>query len=141
MPIRVSQSKRSHLNLTPMIDVLFLLIIFFMVGAKFTELESSIDVKLPAARSAETAAESVSRAKQVVILPNGSVHWENATITDSELQERLRELCKLHPDTAVLIRSDAAISIQRLVEVMTACRNAGVLQQGLAFLPEDAARR
>ena len=50
MPIKTYQEPEPTLNLTPMIDIVFLLIIFFMVGTEFTEMERQIELDLPAVK-------------------------------------------------------------------------------------------
>ena len=52
MPLKTTQDETTSVNLTPMIDVVFLLVIFFMVATKFTEMERSIDLELPTAAAA-----------------------------------------------------------------------------------------
>ena len=47
MPLRTHQDEAPAINLTPMIDIVFNLIIFFMVGARFTELEKKVDLAVP----------------------------------------------------------------------------------------------
>lgn len=135
MPLRMNRPQRSHLNLTPMIDVLFLLIIFFMVGTEFAEEESQLSVKLPRAGTANPTAADSSRVKQLTLLSTGKLALDGQLFTDLELQSKLQTLHAQHPDLAVIVRGDSSATLQRLVEVMNLCRNAGILQQGIQYTP------
>ena len=53
MPLRTESLDDAQLNLTPMIDIVFLLIIFFMVGTRFSEIEQQFDVELPTAEAVQ----------------------------------------------------------------------------------------
>ena len=52
MPLKMHQDDMPTINLTPMIDIIFQLIIFFMVGARFTEMDKKVDVKVPTSSQA-----------------------------------------------------------------------------------------
>ena len=64
MPIKLNSAEEPTLNLTPMIDIVFLLIIFFMVGTKFTEIEQELEVSIPQVASGAT---TVTEVQQCVI--------------------------------------------------------------------------
>ena len=55
MPLKTQQDEMPQMNLTPMIDVVFLLIVFFMCAAKFSDLERDIDLRLPQVAKADAA--------------------------------------------------------------------------------------
>jgi biopolymer transport protein ExbD len=130
MPLKVHTDEAPTINLTSMIDVVFLLLIFFMVGTKFTEMESDVVLELP--RVAEGAnASPQSSMKTVSVFRDGAVSFDNRTMTLPELTQVMYQLRQQNPQTSVAVRSDAALTIQRVMEVATAIKKAGI--QRLSF--------
>ncbi len=131
MPLKTHLDDQPTLNLTPMIDVVFLLIIFFMVGTKFSELERKIGLRVPEVsdRGALTAAPE----KRVVsVYRDGAITLDRAPVTLSELTEQLAAARSQYPDLGVLVRGDAAGEFQRVAEVLNACKQAGVRELGIS---------
>src|SRR6476660_5860989 len=88
MPLKTSNDDLPVLNLTSMIDVLFLLIIFFMVGTKFIESERQIDLKLPQVKSG--AALSAAPEKKIInVYADGTIVLDRKPVTLDELTSRL----------------------------------------------------
>ena len=101
MPLRTSNSQElPSVNLTPMIDVVFLLIIFFMVGTQFTQWERQIDIKLPGAGNVNAMIATPDR-REVVVGSNGNIHLDGQQISITQLTDRLREMRMHYPDLAV----------------------------------------
>jgi len=63
MPLKTHQDELPELNLTPMIDVVFLLIIFFMVGTKFADMERNVELKVPRVSQLGTMATAPGQAR------------------------------------------------------------------------------
>ena len=107
MPLKTTQDDQLQLNLTPMIDVLFLLIIFFMVGTKFTELERKIKLEVP--QVSDVSALTAAPEKRVVnVYRDGSITFDRAIVSLAELQEALQLARGEYQGLSVLIRGDAA---------------------------------
>ena len=87
MPLRNQLEEMPALNLTSMIDVLFLLIIFFMVGTKFVETEHQLDLKLPQVKSANTT--NAPEKKVVNVYSDGHITLDRQQVTLEELTDRL----------------------------------------------------
>ena len=105
MPLKTHVDEQPSLNLTSMIDVLFLLIIFFMVGTKFTESERQIALRVP--QVAEHAALSPAPEKKVVqVYRDGQVVFDRQNVTLDELTARLQAARRQYPDVGVLVRGD-----------------------------------
>ena len=120
-----------RLNLSPLIDVVFILLIFVILVARFVDQER-LDVTLPSAaagRPAELAA------LEIVLKPTGRVRVGGAVVEPSELDQVLRAARSQH-DRAVLI-ADGASSIQRAVDVISAAKLAGFDQIAVATRPPD----
>lgn len=135
MPLRTQLDEQPSLNLTSMIDVLFLLIIFFMVGTKFTELERKIGLKVPQVSNVE-ALTSAPEKKVVNVYRDGQISLDRETVTLDELSRRLTAARSQYEDLGVLVRGDGSGEFQYVAEVLNACRKAGITELGVAVTTE-----
>jgi biopolymer transport protein ExbD len=131
MPLKTSLDEQPSLNLTPMIDVVFLLIIFFMVGTKFSELERNLRLKVPevADRGALTPAPE---SRVVNVYQDGRIALDREMVTLDQLTTRLAAARSQFPQLGVLIRGDGAGRYQRVAEVLNACKQAGISELGIS---------
>lgn len=114
--------RLSHvLNLTPLIDIVFLLLVFFMLTSHFVR-EENIKVDLPVAQS---GAPDDSDYVQVVIDAQGRILLRDHFIDISELGPRLQEELAQQSEKVVRIRGDRAATLGLAVGVLDAARNAG----------------
>ena len=131
MPLKTTQDDQIQLNLTPMIDVLFLLIIFFMVATKFTELERNIEVDLPKVASA--GEESVPHEPlTVTVFSDGKIELDSRPISRQQLVEELAAGRQSNPDLEVMLNGDANCPFQHVADTLAACHEADVCQIGIA---------
>jgi biopolymer transport protein ExbD len=140
MPLRSDNSDEPQLNLTPLIDVVFLLIVFFMVGARFTEDadDQQFDIELPTAAPLQT----LSRAPDALVIAverSGRIAISGRELTLAELHEELRTAQANYADQAVLIRGDGEGLYQSIVDVMNACHASKIRKFSLAFQPLEPA--
>lgn len=129
------RAKAPALALTSMLDVIFLLLCFFVTASVFSQWESEISISLPAASTSETP----SRLPGEVILNvarDGSVTVNARKLTLNDLGERLRKVADFYPGQPVVIRADRETSYDSLVKVIDTCRNAGVWNFSLATVEE-----
>lgn len=129
------RAKAPTLALTSMLDVIFLLLCFFVTASVFSQWESEISISLPSASSAETPG----RLPGEVILnvaSDGSVTVNARKLTLDDLGSRLRKVAEFYPGQPVVIRADRATSYDSLVKVIDTCRNAGVWNFSLATVEE-----
>lgn len=130
MPLTIQHDETPTLNLTSMIDVLFLLIIFFMVATKFDEMERNVAVSVP--QVAETTNDSTARPPLVVtIQSDGTIHLDGQAVTLAELTSQLAEIRTPMGEPAVIVRGDASCAFQHIAEALTACRQAGISELGI----------
>ena len=131
MPLKTHLDEQPQLNLTPMIDIVFLLIIFFMVGTKFTELERKIGLRVPDVvdKGALTAAPE---RKTVNVYRDGKITLDQTEVTLDELTVELTAARKQYGDLGVLVRGDAKVEHQRVASVLNACKQAGVRNLGIS---------
>jgi len=116
IPVR---SQGTVLNLTPLIDIVFLLLIFFLLTTQFIE-EDGIGVRLP------TAASAVDRERDelaVVVAAEGDLFVEGQRLSMTELGPRLRDL--MGRDTTIVLRGDREVHLQQVVSVMEQAKLAG----------------
>ncbi len=126
MPLKINEtSEEAAINLTPMIDIVFLLIIFFMVGTQFTQRESQFEIQLP----------SVAAARPLTALPDeivvtvtheGGLQVDGQTCSLVELETRLRDAKENFADQAVVIRGDGRSVYQHVMDVMGVCHQAAI---------------
>jgi len=131
MPLRTHLDEQPTLNLTPMIDIVFLLIIFFMVGTKFTELERKITLRVPEVvdRGALTAAPE---RKVVNVYRDGTITLDKVPVTLEQLTAHLADTRRQYEDLGVLVRGDAKGEFQLVASVLNACKQAGVRDLGIS---------
>jgi biopolymer transport protein ExbD len=116
-----------------MIDVVFLLLIFFMVATTFVDREKEMDVDLPQAESGE---QPEKEQDEIVInlLADGRMMVDGREVTREELDPILVRAARRNAETPVTIRGDREAVVERLVHVMDACRLAGLSNLGLMTL-------
>jgi biopolymer transport protein ExbD len=130
MPLKIQHDETPTLNLTSMIDVLFLLIIFFMVATKFDELERNIQIAVP--QVTETGpSDPPPRPLVVSVSAEGRIELDGADVTLPELTDRLADILGAGEEPSVIIRGDAKCAFQDVAAALAACRQAGVSELGI----------
>ncbi len=127
MPIQLRRSRSlSAIPMTPLIDVVFLLLTFFLVATQLSEEDHQLDVKLPAASNARPMIEAKDEI-YVSLDAEGACFVEGSPIDRSQLIQRLKELRRDHPTsrTAVL-RADSRCDWDNVVRAIDACHQAGL---------------
>jgi biopolymer transport protein ExbD len=112
-------------QIAPMVDVLLVLVCFFLVTWGLARWETDIEVKLPVAKKGSDDT-SFRDLLIINIVKDGSLIVHRQTVAAPTLLERLRALAKLNPDQAVIVRGDEAVPYRHIVEVLDLCREAGV---------------
>ncbi len=134
MPLKTQQTETPSINLTAMIDVVFLLLIFLLVAAKFHDQEREMALELP--QVAEDGTLPLTTAKATInVRGNGEIYLEREPVTLAQLSQRLRATRLAQPQFGVLVRGDAEGRYQRIAEVLGACRTAGIREVGVSVHP------
>jgi biopolymer transport protein ExbD len=131
MPLKTHHDEQLSLNLTPMIDVVFLLIIFFMVGTKFAELERKIAVKVPEVADGGTLSPAPEK-RIVTVARDGQIALDNQVLTLPQLVEQLSAARTQAADLGVIVRGDAEGAFQNVAQVLNAVRKAGIKEMGIS---------
>lgn len=125
MPLKAQFEEIPVLNLTSMIDVLFLLIIFFMVGTKFAEDERQIALKVPQVKSSG-ALTAAPEKKVVNVYQDGQITLDRKMVSLEELTERLATARSQYRALGVVVRGDGTAPFNRIANVLNACKEAGI---------------
>jgi biopolymer transport protein ExbD len=130
MPLKTHLDDEPTLNLTAMLDVMFLLIIFFMLGTRFIDDERKIGLRVPEVvdRGALTAAPA---RKEVNVYRDGRITLDKKPVGLDELATRLADARRQYSDLGVLVRGDARGEFQNVAAVLTACKRAGIQDLGI----------
>lgn len=113
------------LELTPMIDVVFLLLIFFMLATTFADPEREIDLDLPEAAS--SLVKDVDREELIInVSSDGTVSLGSERLTSDALLSELVQAARANPERSVTIRGDREARHEAIVAVMDACGQAGL---------------
>ncbi len=125
------QDSISQINITPLVDVMLVLLVIFMVTAPI--LQQGVSIDLPEV----TAAPLVGSEEQliVVVTRDGKVQLNDASIKIDELGRKLSTIVSVKPDRQVYLRADKNVPYGKVVEVMAAVRLAGVRKLGMVTEP------
>lgn len=120
-------------NMTPIIDVVFLLIIFFLVSSHLAKQEAQLELPLPVADSGKTPVESTSPRVTINVLADGSLTLAGRSASVDELKQRLVQRIEQDGlDLEVRIRTDQAVAYRDFEPIMLACAEAGVWNVNIA---------
>ena len=116
-----SKSENPELNITALIDIIFILLIFFMVSSSF--LKPTISVKLPVASSKDKIEQ---KKLSVYISENLELYLEKDILPINEIQDRLAEEILTTPDLTIMLYSDKNVMFEHVVKVLDALKLSGV---------------
>ena len=125
---RAREEEESEVNLTPMLDVVFIMLIFFIVTASFVK-EAGIDVNRPDAATAEKKERGNIL---VAISSNGQIWIDKRQVDPRALRANIERLKAENPEGSVVIQADKDSKNGLLVQVMDAARLAGVYNVSIA---------
>jgi biopolymer transport protein ExbD len=126
---RQSLSTLSEINVTPLLDLAFVLLIIFMITTPL--LESSVNLVIPSSGVRNPPIKS-SQVQIVSINRNETIRFNSQVVDLEALTARLTELKQTNPDVAVVIRPDRELPVQKLIAVMDALKRAQITKIGIA---------
>ena len=134
MPLKTEPLEEPSINLTSMLDVVMLLIVFFMVGTKFSEEERQTGIQVP------TVSDNIAMAGQpdeiiVNVSLEGTVTVRNEPYTLDALKRMLEDARVVFPGQSVVIRGDGRGNYQIVMDVLSTCKGAGIKNVSLAHTP------
>ena len=132
MHFRREQEENYSLELTPLIDVVFLLLIFFMVTAVFA-VTPGLDIKLPEAEEAQAPEKEN---LFIVVDQDGQMKLNHQSVTFTNLKDKLQEKRTLLDNTTmIIIQGDERATHGQIVQIMDIARQVGVVDQIIATEP------
>lgn len=127
MAVRINKGQALNtINMTPVIDMVFLLLIFFLVASRFADEERHLAVVLPSASEAKPL---IAAPTELFVNVNqeGNLFVGGKQVTERELEDVLRQAVINNPSTqTVIIRADKRVVFDRVVVVMNLCNRTGV---------------
>ena len=130
------QKQRPSIQIAPLIDIVFLTLIFFMVLSIFQQLESEISISVPKAKESK---EIVRSPGEIIIniMKDGAVIVNQKRLGYEELEEMLKRISTLFPNQPVIIRADEKTYHKFVVKVLDACASADIWNVSFATLKEE----
>ncbi len=127
------------MQLAPLVDVLFLLVIFFAVTSHYAKNEQVMDISVPAAdESKDKEARNVGEII-VNIKLDGKIIVNGQTHTEEELLTKLRNIALIYKDQAVILRGDELVDYKHVMNVLNTCQKAGIWNIAFATRKPEAA--
>ncbi|NWF37486.1 biopolymer transporter ExbD [Mariprofundus sp. KV] len=134
--MKLRQKSRADylVDITPLVDVVFLMLIFFMVSTSFN-LSSSLKLDLPTSKA--TAAQSESKQVTIAINAKGQLYVQDEIVDDKDLRKRILNVSKGDPNMRVVLRADSDARHKRVVLVLDTLRELEMTKVGIATVAAD----
>ncbi|HWN65161.1 MAG TPA: biopolymer transporter ExbD [Candidatus Binatus sp.] len=130
---RNSLTTLSEINVTPLLDLAFVLLIIFMITTPL--LENSMNLVIPSS-GATTPPITSSQVQTISIDRTETIRFNNQVVDPETLSAQLLELKRTNPDVAVVIRPDRELPVQKLVSLMDVLQRAQITKVGIATRAE-----
>ena len=131
MPLKTYQDELPAINLTPMLDIVFNLIIFFVVGTRFIGAETKLPVKVPEVSEAGKLQPAPEKCV-INVYRDGQISLDDRFLTADQLRQELTAARVQYAGLGVIVRGDAEGTFQSVATVLNACRQAGVSEMGIS---------
>jgi biopolymer transport protein ExbD len=122
--------KKGQLDIVPLIDVVFLLLIFFMLTSSFVT-QSGIKINLPKALTSEAISE---KNLIITITDNNTIYLKDKAVGLDELRPKLKQAAR--ENKSLFIKADRKASLGKIVEVWDLCRDVGLIKINIATNPK-----
>jgi biopolymer transport protein ExbD len=123
--------KKARIEIIPMIDTVFFLLVFFMMASLSMTVYRGMSLSLPKAASGEPRQDRVS----VSVTRDGVIYLDRDQVEPAQLAENLRALHEKDPEVVVVVSADGDVTHRRVVEAMDAARLAGISKMAIAVQP------
>lgn len=125
---RPRSEQRQDIDMSPLIDMVFILLIFFVVSTTFTK-DMKIDISRPGAASAQSAS---TKSMRIYLEGNGNITIDGNRVRPWMVQSRVKEFLDATGEGSILIVTDRAVPADKLIEVVDQARLAGATDVGVA---------
>ena len=126
--------RRNSPDITPLIDVMFFLLVFFMVFSTIKTEPMGLDVELP---KAVTGSPQTSTSFEVLVDKSGVLYVSGRMATGTELRQQLAERLRVNPDMFVIVKADKEVRYEHVVNALDHVRAVGGYRLGLAVQQGD----
>ncbi len=134
MRLPASVKKKPRIEIIPMIDTMFFLLVFFMIATLSMTLQKGMPVNLPTAESfADNLPENIS----LTLTQDGTLYYNKEAITLQEFERRLENLRHTSSDPSLLINADKHVPHGRVIKIMDLIRLSGITSMGIATQPSS----
>ncbi len=134
MRLPARTAKKARIEIIPMIDTMFFLLVFFMIATLSMTLQRGMPVNLP---TSDTAANDLPNEVSLTLTEQDELFFNKEPVSVPELAPRLQRLLREQGKPSVIINADKAVSHGRVIEVMDAVRQTGITAMAIATDPEN----
>jgi biopolymer transport protein ExbD len=135
MRYRENYDEEASIDISPLIDMVFILLIFFMVTTTFVK-DMKLDLKRPSAASSSTAS---TKSIRVFVDQYSEIYVDNQPVRIYSLQSKLRDMLRSNTDKSVLVVTDENVPAKMVLDVVDQSRLAGATDVGVATEQETGA--
>jgi biopolymer transport protein ExbD len=129
--------RKARIEIIPMIDTVFFLLVFFMMASLAMAVYRGVPVNLPRAATGQGAPPD---SASITVTRDGVTYLDRESVAPTALGERLRARLASGRDLAVVINADADVAHGRVVDVLDQARGAGVTRLAIAIVPREHGR-
>lgn len=127
------QEVMSEINMTPLVDVMLVLLIIFIVAMPLLSHTVKIDLPQVTNQPNKIKPDSIT----ISVRDDGEIFWNKQRISNEELQQYLQAAAQRQPQPDVQLRGDREVDYGEVVKVMAAAQRAGITRLGFVTLPND----
>jgi biopolymer transport protein ExbD len=134
MRLPAATKKKARIEIIPMIDTMFFLLVFFMIATLSMTIQHGMPVTLP---TAESATDKIPDQIFLTLTHEGALYYNKDRIKLSELEMRLASLRQTDPDPSLVINADEQVPHGQVIKVMDIIRLAGIPNMSIATKPNS----
>ncbi|MDH4361263.1 MAG: biopolymer transporter ExbD [Nitrospirota bacterium] len=134
MKLPASVKKKARIEIIPMIDTMFFLLVFFMIATLSMTIQHGMPVSLP---TAESSTDKVPDQISLTLTREGALYYNKEPIKLPELKLRLASLRQTDPEPSLVINADEQVPHGRVIKVMDIIRLAGIPNMAIATKPDS----
>jgi biopolymer transport protein TolR len=135
----VNRSPMAEINVTPLVDVMLVLLIIFMVTAPM--MQAGVSVDLPSAKGEALEKEREKKEIIIAVTGEGKIFLNETAVTEQDLTETVLKTTKGEPTAEVFLRADKSVPYGTVVRIMAALKNAGLPSLGMITSPQEDSSR
>ena len=128
--LRRGHSTMTELNITPLLDLVFVLLVIFIITTP--QMMNNLEINLPSAKPPPKTNQPKPRITRIDLAPNGTITLNNEVVTVPQLKTRLAALKEADPDLKVVVKGSDQVEYQFMVSVLDTLQTLDITKMGLA---------